>query len=113
MRIGIGRFRRLGCSGPCTERYGRRRGWLLFSQLLLIATILLLATADPARSPAFVALAALLVATASSTQDFVFSSKPALRVMRATCSPPRSASNFDLSRKWYLCSVRSGRASTR
>ena len=54
-----------------TQTFGRRRGWLLFSQLLLIATILLLAMADPARSPAFVALAALLVATASSTQDIV------------------------------------------
>src|SRR3974390_1315222 len=54
-----------------TRSFGRRRGWLLFSQLLLIATILLLASADPARSAAFVALAALLVATASSTQDIV------------------------------------------
>jgi PAT family beta-lactamase induction signal transducer AmpG len=54
-----------------TRAFGRRRGWLLFSQLLLIATILLLAIADPARSPPFVALAALLVATASSTQDIV------------------------------------------
>src|SRR5271163_19443 len=54
-----------------TRRFGRRRGWLLFSQLLLIAAILLLALADPARSPAFVAIGALLVATASSTQDIV------------------------------------------
>src|SRR5499426_1490776 len=38
-----------------TRKFGRRRGWLLFSQLLLIATILLLALADPARSPLFVA----------------------------------------------------------
>src|SRR6516165_10493510 len=30
-----------------TRRFGRRRGWLLLSQLLLIATILLLALADP------------------------------------------------------------------
>src|SRR6516225_3571062 len=54
-----------------TRVFGRRRGWLLFSQLLLIATILLLAVADPTRSPLFVALAAFLVATASSTQDIV------------------------------------------
>src|ERR1700729_3767479 len=54
-----------------TRAFGRRRGWLLFSQLLLIATILLLALADPARSPLLVALAALLVAAASSTQDIV------------------------------------------
>src|SRR4029453_8514134 len=44
-------------------------GWLVFSQLLLIGTILLLALTDPARSPLFVALGALLVATMSSTQD--------------------------------------------
>src|SRR5438445_6069931 len=54
-----------------TRRFGRRRGWLLFSQLFLIAAILLLALTDPARSPWFVALAALLVATMSSTQDIV------------------------------------------
>jgi PAT family beta-lactamase induction signal transducer AmpG len=54
-----------------TRRFGRRRGWLLSSQLLLIAAILLLALTDPARSPWFVALAALLVATMSSTQDIV------------------------------------------
>src|ERR1700740_114445 len=49
-----------------THRFGRRRGWLLFSQLLLIAAILLLALADPAGSPIFVAFAALVVATTSS-----------------------------------------------
>src|SRR3954470_9788031 len=54
-----------------TRAFGRRRGWLLFSQLLLIAAILLLALTDPARSPLFVALGALLVATMSSTQDIV------------------------------------------
>jgi PAT family beta-lactamase induction signal transducer AmpG len=54
-----------------TRAFGRRRGWLVFSQLLLIAAILLLALTDPARSPWFVALAALLVAAMSSTQDIV------------------------------------------
>src|SRR5712675_2255366 len=54
-----------------TRRFGRRRGWLVFSQLLLIGAILLLALTDPARSPLFVALGALLVATMSSTQDIV------------------------------------------
>src|SRR6266404_3073991 len=53
-----------------TRAFGRRRG-LLFSQLLLIGTILLLALTDPARSPLFAALGALLVAAASSTQDIV------------------------------------------
>jgi MFS transporter, PAT family, beta-lactamase induction signal transducer AmpG len=54
-----------------TRTFGRRRGWLVFSQLLLIAAILLLAIADPSRSPSSVAFAALLVATMSSTQDIV------------------------------------------
>src|SRR5882757_5914000 len=54
-----------------TQVFGRRRGWLLFSQLLLIAAILVLATADPARSPWFAAFAGLLVATMSSTQEIV------------------------------------------
>src|ERR1700684_2032487 len=51
--------------------FRRRRGWLVFSQLLLIIAILLLALTDPARSPLFVALGALLVAAMSSTQDIV------------------------------------------
>src|SRR3954451_5434979 len=54
-----------------TRAFGRRRGWLVFSQLLLIVSILLLALTDPARSPLFVALGALLVAAMSSTQDIV------------------------------------------
>src|SRR3954465_6399360 len=54
-----------------TRAFGRRRGWLVFSQLLLIASILLLALTDPSRSPLFVALGALLVAAVSSTQDIV------------------------------------------
>jgi PAT family beta-lactamase induction signal transducer AmpG len=49
---------------------GRRRGWLVLAQLLLIAAIGFLALTDPA-SPGLVALGALLVATASATQDIV------------------------------------------
>src|SRR6202521_4581254 len=50
---------------------GRRRGWLLFSQLLLIVAIVLLGFCAPAAAPWLVAVAALLVATASATQDIV------------------------------------------
>jgi MFS transporter, PAT family, beta-lactamase induction signal transducer AmpG len=50
---------------------GRRRGWLIFSQLLLIAAIVFLAFCNPAAAPWLVALGALLVATASATQDIV------------------------------------------
>src|ERR1700722_2136763 len=59
------------CVPLFTRAFGRRRGWLVFSQLLRIVAILLLALTDPARSPLFVALGALLVATMSSTQDIV------------------------------------------
>jgi len=51
--------------------FGRRRGWLIFSQLLLIAAIVFLAFCNPAAAPWLVALGALLVATASATQDIV------------------------------------------
>jgi PAT family beta-lactamase induction signal transducer AmpG len=50
---------------------GRRRGWILLSQLLLIAAIVFLATTDPSASALVVAVGAFLVATASATQDIV------------------------------------------
>src|ERR1700729_3382128 len=55
-----------------TRAFGRRRGWLLCSQLLLIASTLLLPLAAPARAAACVAFGALPGATMSSTQDIVF-----------------------------------------
>jgi PAT family beta-lactamase induction signal transducer AmpG len=54
-----------------SRRFGRRRGWLLLSQLLLIAAIVLLGACDPAISPMLVALGALCVATVSATQDII------------------------------------------
>ena len=61
-----------GLNIPLLTRWlGRRRGWLVFTQLLLMAAILGLALTDPARSPFYVALGALLVAAMSSTQDIV------------------------------------------
>ncbi len=50
---------------------GRRRGWLLLSQLLLIAAIVFLAATDPSASALVVAVGAFLVATASATQDII------------------------------------------
>jgi PAT family beta-lactamase induction signal transducer AmpG len=50
---------------------GRRRGWLVFSQILLFAAIVFLAFCNPALSPWLVGLGALLVATTSATQDIV------------------------------------------
>ena len=50
---------------------GRRRGWLVFSQLLLMAATVFLALTDPAKAPWLVAFGAVLVATASATQDIV------------------------------------------
>ena len=54
-----------------SRRLGRRRGWLVFSQLLLGAAIVFLGVQDPVGSPWMVALGAVLVATASATQDIV------------------------------------------
>ena len=50
---------------------GRRRGWLLFTQLWLMAAIVLLGLTDPSVSAGVVALGGLFVATASATQDII------------------------------------------
>ncbi len=50
---------------------GRRRGWLLFSQAWLMAAIICLGLCDPAVSAFIVAIGALILATASATQDIV------------------------------------------
>jgi len=54
-----------------SRRFGRRRGWLLLSQFLLMGTIVLLGWCDPSVSALPVAIGALAVATASATQDIV------------------------------------------
>jgi MFS transporter, PAT family, beta-lactamase induction signal transducer AmpG len=59
-------------NAPLLSRWlGRRRGWLVFSQLLLMAAIVFLAFTNPAVSPWWVAFGALMVAAASATQDIV------------------------------------------
>ena len=54
-----------------SQLLGRRRGWLVFSQLMLMAAIILLSLCDPSKGPMLAILAAILVATASATQDIV------------------------------------------
>jgi len=57
---------------PILARWlGRRRAWLLLTQLLLMAAILFLGMNDPASAPGIVAVGALMVAAASATQDIV------------------------------------------
>lgn len=50
---------------------GHRRGWLIASQLLLIAAILYLGSLNPLQAPLLVAAGAVAVAVASATQDIV------------------------------------------
>jgi PAT family beta-lactamase induction signal transducer AmpG len=54
-----------------TPWLGRRRSWLVLTQLMLIAAIVLLASCNPLTAPVGIAVAALLVTTASATQDIV------------------------------------------
>jgi len=61
---------------PLMDRFtpsglGRRRGWLLISQLALIAALILLSLARPAAAPLWLAVAALLVTFFSASQDIV------------------------------------------
>ncbi|MFI4948307.1 MAG: AmpG family muropeptide MFS transporter [Alphaproteobacteria bacterium] len=54
-----------------TARLGRRRSWALAIQLLLAAAILALGMTDPRVDPALTALAAVIVAFLSASQDIV------------------------------------------
>jgi PAT family beta-lactamase induction signal transducer AmpG len=57
---------------PLLSRWlGRRRGWLVCTQILLMAAIIFLGSCNPAVAPGLVAFGALLVAAASATQDIV------------------------------------------
>lgn len=59
---------------PLLDRYklpflGRRRGWILLTQILLSLGLLLLAYSNPKEAPFFTAFAAFLIAFFSATQD--------------------------------------------
>jgi MFS transporter, PAT family, beta-lactamase induction signal transducer AmpG len=54
-----------------SRRFGRRRGWALASQLLLIAVLAGLGMTDPSIGAAWTAVLAVAVAFASATQDTV------------------------------------------
>jgi PAT family beta-lactamase induction signal transducer AmpG len=61
---------------PLLDRYrlpylGRRRGWILTLQLLLVGAIATLGTLDPKGDPATLAIAAVVVAFLSASQDVV------------------------------------------
>lgn len=62
---------------PFMDRYtppflGRRRGWLLVSQLLLVAAIVAMGFMQPAQHLWWLAALAVLVAFCSASQDIVF-----------------------------------------
>jgi MFS transporter, PAT family, beta-lactamase induction signal transducer AmpG len=62
---------------PIMDRFvppwlGRRRGWMIVTQVGLIAGIAAMALVDPTRTPLFLAALALLVAMTSASQDIVF-----------------------------------------
>ncbi|SFC02822.1 MFS transporter, PAT family, beta-lactamase induction signal transducer AmpG [Marinospirillum celere] len=54
-----------------SARFGRRRGWALFTQMLLMLAIALLAMTDPEANLHLVALGVLFVTFVSATQDIV------------------------------------------
>ncbi|MCL1141389.1 AmpG family muropeptide MFS transporter [Shewanella gaetbuli] len=54
-----------------TAFFGRRRGWMIFAQLCLVAAIIGMSLCDPIEDLERLALFALLLAFASATQDIV------------------------------------------
>jgi len=62
---------------PLLDRYtppflGRRRGWMLLVQLLLVLAIAAMAFRDPSRAVEFLAINAIVIAFLSATYDAVF-----------------------------------------
>ena len=57
---------------PLLGRLGRRRGWAVFTQLLLMASLWGMASIDPAATPLTMAFFAVLVTIASASQDIVW-----------------------------------------
>ena len=66
-----------------TNLLGRRRSWILFSQLAVIASIALMASVDPKINLTAMALAAVCLGFASATQDIV------IDAYRIETAPPR------------------------
>lgn len=56
---------------PYLSKFGRRRSWLVFSQLVLVLALLGMAAINPALHTVLFALLALVVAISSATQDIV------------------------------------------
>lgn len=56
---------------PLFSRLGRRRGWALLTQILLMMAIAGMAMTNPAQTPALMAFFAVLVVIASASQDVV------------------------------------------
>jgi MFS transporter, PAT family, beta-lactamase induction signal transducer AmpG len=54
-----------------STRLGRRRGWLVLTQLLLAASIAAMAFTNPAMNPWMTALVGVIIASLSATQDTV------------------------------------------
>ena len=56
---------------PLFCRLGRRRGWALFTQIILMLSIFCMSTVNPSASPLTMAFFAVLVTIASASQDIV------------------------------------------
>lgn len=70
--------------GPLTARLGRRRGWLLASQILIACAMIWVSLFDPQQGPAslgWLAAGAVVIGFASATQDIVID---AYRIETAT-----------------------------
>ena len=56
---------------PLLNNLGHRRSWLLLSQLMIISSLIFISFTDPKNSLIYTAIAAILIAFSSATQDIV------------------------------------------
>lgn len=56
----------------CPPFFGRRRGWMIITQVLLASIMAIMAFSNPAKAPFFMAILAFSLAALSASQDIVF-----------------------------------------
>ena len=74
---------------PLTRWLGQRRGWMVATQLAMMAALLALGASDPVAAPYATALAAVVVSFLSATQDIVIDAYRIESVEEADQGPGR------------------------
>ena len=56
---------------PLSKKFGHRKSWLLFSQIMIVVSLIFTASTDPSQTLVFTAIGITFVAFSSATQDIL------------------------------------------